>query len=256
MKLITLNLWGGKVIEPLTKFVSEQKDTVDIFCLQEVFDKAKGQYSKPPQRDGEPEFDVHTELKDHLQSLLPDHDSYFCNLIEDYFGLTIFIRKNIDVRATGEISVYDNPLGVIRGGTCSRKMQWMEISHPEHKDKTFSIMNVHGLWNGQGKTDTPERIEQSRRIKEFMGTINGPKILCGDFNLSPDTQSLIALREGMRDLVQESGATTTRTSYYTRASTSGAFADYIFVSPEVIVNDFKVMPDEVSDHAALYVDFE
>ncbi len=36
----------------------------------------------------------------------------------------------------------------------------------------------------------------------------------------------------------------------------GRIADYALVSPDVAVVDFKVLPDEVSDHAAMYLDFE
>ena len=33
------------------------------------------------------------------------------------------------------------------------------------------------------------------------------------------------------------------------------FNGYVFVSPNITVNQFHVLPDEVSDHAALYLDF-
>ena len=38
MKLITLNVWGGKVFEPLMDFFKKRAGDTDIFCLQEVFD--------------------------------------------------------------------------------------------------------------------------------------------------------------------------------------------------------------------------
>ena len=40
MKLITLNIWGGHVRNPLMEFVSSHSD-IDIFCLQEVYHNAK-----------------------------------------------------------------------------------------------------------------------------------------------------------------------------------------------------------------------
>ena len=33
------------------------------------------------------------------------------------------------------------------------------------------------------------------------------------------------------------------------------FADYILVSPDIVVKHFQVLPDEVSDHAPLLVEF-
>ncbi len=69
----------------------------------------------------------------------------------------------------------------------------------------------------------------------------------------PDTQS-IALFEshGLKNLIKEHTITSTRTSLYDK---SEKYADYIFVTKGIQVNDFKVLPDEVSDHAPLYLDF-
>jgi endonuclease/exonuclease/phosphatase family metal-dependent hydrolase len=128
-------------------------------------------------------------------------------------------------------------------------MQWVEC---ESNNQTYSILNVHGLWNGRGKSDTPDRIAQSMRIRHFMDTINTPKILCGDFNLRPNTQSMHIIEEGMTNLITANKVRSTRTSYYKK---SEKFADYILTSPEIKINQFEVMSEEVSDHAALYLDF-
>ena len=57
--------------------------------------------------------------------------------------------------------------------------------------------------------------------------------------------------EGLRNLVKEYGIISTRTSFYEK---EGKMADYALVSPELNVLDFRVLPDEVSDHAALYLE--
>jgi endonuclease/exonuclease/phosphatase family metal-dependent hydrolase len=61
------------------------------------------------------------------------------------------------------------------------------------------------------------------------------------------------LEDGMRNLIREYKITSTRTSFYPKTE---KFADYFFVSPEVQVNDFQVLPDEVSDHAPLLLSFK
>jgi endonuclease/exonuclease/phosphatase family metal-dependent hydrolase len=116
---------------------------------------------------------------------------------------------------------------------------------------TYTIFNVHGLWNGRGKTDTDERIAQSQRIRECIDLISGPKIVCGDFNLRPDTQSLTLIAHGMNDLIKTFGVASTRTSLYPKAE---RFADYIFVTPDITVKKFAVLPDVVSDHAPLLLE--
>jgi len=85
-----------------------------------------------------------------------------------------------------------------------------------------------------------------------MDTINTPKILCGDLNLRPDTESMRILEHGMNNLITEYSIQSTRTRYYTKPE---KFADYILTSPEILINEFRVMPEEVSDHCPLYLDF-
>ena len=113
-------------------------------------------------------------------------------------------------------------------------------------------MNVHGLWNGNGKTDSPERIKQSQKIREFIDSEEAPKILCGDLNLRPDTESVKILGKGLHNLIQIHNITSTRTSLYPKEE---RFADYIFTSPEIPINAFQVLEAEVSDHSPLLIDF-
>ncbi len=242
MKLMTLNIWGGHVKEPLLKFIKEYED-VDIFCFQEVYNQAPSKISTEDRA-------VCLTIFSEIQSLLPNHQGMFRPIVKGVYGLALFVRKNMDVLGEGEISIHDNPNYPGHGPTHARNLQWVECGIDK---KIYSIVNVHGLWNGQGKTDTPERIAQSQRIRAFLDTINIPTLLCGDFNLRPDTESVEILAKGMRNLVQEYKVTSTRTSLYHKEE---KFADYIFTSPDIVVNDFEVLKDAVSDHAPLLLDFE
>jgi exonuclease III len=68
-----------------------------------------------------------------------------------------------------------------------------------------------------------------------------------------DGQSLAILEEGMKNLIKEYGVTDTRSSLYTKPI---RFADYILVSPEIRINNFKVLAEEVSDHLPMVLEFE
>jgi endonuclease/exonuclease/phosphatase family metal-dependent hydrolase len=103
-----------------------------------------------------------------------------------------------------------------------------------------------------GKTDSLERIARSQKIREFMDTVRAPKILCGDFNLRPDTESVKILEMGMSNLIQMNNIVSTRTPLYEKDE---KFANYIFTSPEITVVSFKVLNDEVSDHSPLLLEF-
>ena len=122
----------------------------------------------------------------------------------------------------------------------------------DHEGQPYTICNLHGHWTPSNKGDNEARLEQSYNIKKILDSIEGAKILCGDFNLAPDTKSMKILENDMRNLVKEYKVTSTRSHFYTKEV---KFADYIMVSPEVKVKDFKVLQDVVSDHLPLLLEF-
>lgn len=245
MKLITLNMWLGRVAEPLTKFLNEKSGT-DIFLFQEIVD-IRLRNNAQAQENAEKVFEV--------GKILTGHNSYFAPAKPDGFGLASFVKKGIEVKEEESIFIHKDKDAMVDKDwtTVGKNMQYIKIVSG---GKNYSIFNLHGLWIGTGKFDTEERIKQSEKIIEFIKKFDGNKILCGDFNLRPDTKSIKMIEDelGLRNLVTEYGVPTTRTSLYTK--TEEKFADYIFVSPGIEVLDFKVLPEEVSDHAALYLEFK
>jgi len=108
------------------------------------------------------------------------------------------------------------------------------------------------LWHKSGKDDIPERIKQSGKVKTFLDSVSGPKIVCGDLNLNINTKSLEILKKGMRELVTENNILSTRSSFYLKEP---KHADYMLVSKDIEVKEFKVLPNIVSDHLPLYLEF-
>src|SRR5581483_7148606 len=96
------------------------------------------------------------------------------------------------------------------------------------------ILNVHGKWYPGQKLDDTDRLEQSKIILEFAQKFSGPKIICGDFNLMPQTQSIAMLEGDYRNLIKDFGITNTRNEASWKAHNNKQyFADYTFVSPEI-----------------------
>jgi endonuclease/exonuclease/phosphatase family metal-dependent hydrolase len=84
-----------------------------------------------------------------------------------------------------------------------------------------------------------------------MDRFQNDKLLIGDYNLNPDTESLKKLEEhGLVNLISAHGVTSTRSSHYTK---EGKYADYALLSPTVQVEKFEVLADEVSDHLPLHL---
>ena len=225
-------------------FVRRESANTDIFCFQEIFHCATGKTDKWK--------DCAYELYMDIASVIPGFGGYYHTHFRDYYGLATFVRSPLAPVSVTETFVHKfkefEP-----GEEEALHARNIQITSYERPAK-FSVVNFHGLWNGQGKGDSPDRLEQSRKIVDALKTLEGEVILCGDFNLNPDTESIATIEAaGLRNLVKEYGVTSTRTSLYPKP---GRFADYIFVSDGVRVNDFRVLPDEVSDHAPLLLEFE
>ena len=126
----------------------------------------------------------------------------------------------------------------------------MEFVKLNINNKVINILNVHGLWTGKGKSDSEDRIKQSQNIIDFIKTLEEETVLCGDFNLNPDTESIKMFENfGLKNLIRENNTSSTRTSLYIKDE--NPFADYTFVSKDVEVKSFEIMPHEVSDHSAM-----
>lgn len=254
MRLVSLNVWGGKVFDPLMKFVTEQAAQTDIFCFQEVFHNEVG--------EAELTDTYHPNLFNELATRLPGHQGSFA-LYEsghsysapvDYaleFGVAIFIRKDWEITEQGTVWVTDRDKDE-KSAFLDRNMQFATVQSPQGP---FSICNLHGIWlENVGKIDAPIRLEQSRAVRAQMKRLAQPQILCGDFNLNPDTKSLRILEEGMRNLIREYQIPSTRNEFY--KSDVSQFADYTIVSPEITKTGFAVPDLPISDHRPMILEFE
>jgi len=256
MKVLSLNTWGGKAgPDELISFLKNQSD-IDIFCLQEVWKGGRDVIESWNVVEG-----MDDELFVKIQTALPSYKSYFRPHFKEVFGLAIFIKDTYEVIAEGSLYIYKEA-GFVSGedqGDHARILQYVTV---ETDAGVRTIVNVHGIWQPMsqeendlygGKRDNVDRIEQSTRIVTFLGTLNNPYVLLGDFNLLPNTESIAMIeRIGTRNLIKEYGITSTRTIHFKWKT---KFADYVFVHEEVEVKDFKVLSDSVSDHSPLYLDF-
>jgi len=248
MKLITLS---GKVYDPLIKFLQKYSKTTDIFCFQEILKGGNGKTNR-----GE----TKSSYED-IENIFTDYIGYFSeygeggyysesskNLDFDY-GVVCFVKKSCKQSFVGGVSLY-NP-----------ERKWNDYSGRFAAGSSIAItvsdyviVNVHGLWQGSVKVDTEARLEQSKRIIDLANKIEGKKIICGDFNLEPHTESIKMIESlPMKNLIKEYKVTSTRSSFYDK---DVKFSDYVFVDYDVNVLNFQVLPDEVSDHLPLLLEFE
>ncbi len=123
------------------------------------------------------------------------------------------------------------------------------------EERKLYIINVHGDSRPINKQDSEERIYQSQTIIDFLKDKAGLKIVGGDFNLFPDTQSVKMFEEcGYRNLIREYNIDTTRNELAWIYPEKHLFADYAFVGPGVEVIDFQVPKNEISDHLPMILE--
>lgn len=250
MKLITLNTWAGREKVPFEDFLKTHAPFTDIFCFQEIFNDLD---EETPTSN----YITHDEGNRHIlkevADILTDFDVYFCPVSENVYGIAIFLKKGMEIIASGEVMLYENPSFDPSDelNDHNRKMQWVHIKKDR---KDVIVMNVHGHWDPSGKEDTLNRLDQSKLINKFIESTGVvPKILVGDFNLLPETESIKMIEKNFTNLITKYNIPTTRTALYTG---DDKHTDYVFVSPEVLVEKFEALPDVVSDHVPLALSFD
>lgn len=261
MKLICLNIWGGKIHDKVLDFIKQNASTTDIFCFQEIFRSDREVIT----------HNSYSNIIKEVEALLPDFNGFFYPTSDHgdtggyvdfklYFGQETFIKKDIDVIENGNVFIHKdyNELTLYPNGKPNFPRNFVYTILEKDKKK-FLVLNVHGFWEPAAKIDNQKRFRQSQIILDFVQKYNLPKVVAGDFNLRITTKSLTMLDEKLRNLVKEYKVPTTRSLLYDhkwRVESDDKYADYIFVSEDVKVLDFKVLQDQVSDHLPLYLEFE
>jgi exonuclease III len=242
MRLVALNIWGGNLLDKLVDFVYEQSDCTHIFCFQEVIDSKKDVTDLGYRYGGR----TLRTLTKQLRGFKPYSTGPYTSFGE---CLTTFVRNDIQVRENKwEILVPQQKTGEYSIGS---NLQYVTM---KTGDREFLVANVHGFWINGNNGDTTERIDQSKKIINVLTRFKEPKILCGDLNLAPDTKSIAMLEGSMSNLTKKYAIETTRSSFAEK--NKGRIVDYLFVSPDIDVRDFKTVDSKASDHLALRLDFQ
>ncbi|WFE25704.1 endonuclease/exonuclease/phosphatase family protein [Solwaraspora sp. WMMD791] len=263
MRIVSVNAWGGAQAEELLPWLSDC--AADVVCLQEVT-RTPGLTGWTRFSDGERDLPQRANLFDDVRAVLPRHQAFF--LTSDTgpvtdgtgarhrqdFGVATVVAERLPVVGVdsafvhgafvehAEWTVADRPRVALAVGTVGRA-----------DGRRVWVVQVHGLRDPAGKVDTPARRAQAVRLAELVQRVRDPDdlvVVCGDFNLLPDSATFDVLRDiGLTDLV---GTADTRTSHYPKPV---RHASYLLVSDVAVVERFEIVRQpEVSDHRALLLD--
>ncbi len=231
------------------EYIRRQADAVDVFCFQEVLKGGVGCTGRGEVKD----------LYEKLQSILPEHEGVFfayadggyysesSSTLDFVYGVACFVRKGIPFSELGGTHLFppephwEDGYGQVAAGA----MQVLQVDG-------LVVAHIHGLWQeGTQKRDCEARFGQLAIIQHYLAQYNGKVVLCGDFNVAPDTRFLYALTEQYRDLVREYAVTSTRSNLYDKEQ---RFADYVLLDPSLPVHAFRPEEVTVSDHLPLVVE--
>ncbi len=265
MRILSLNAWGGRLHEPLIRYLAEADP--DIACIQEVVHAPATDRDWLDYRDDGMQLPQRANLFAEMAEALPGHCAFFCPAargdlydgdrpVSSQWGLATYVRANLPVIGQSHDFVHGDfsPDGFgehprSRNAHAVRLFDF-ELECP------VTVAHMHGLRDFAGKEDSPPRATQAERLVELIMQVwrEGEKlVVCGDFNVLPGSLTFEALSGlGLTDLVTTRGHDDTRTSYYEK---SPRFADYMLVNEAVTVHDFQIVAEpEVSDHRALVLE--
>ena len=261
MRVLSLNVWSGKLLSPLLDFLAACD--ADVLCLQEMLHSSVAMSTEIFGVEG-----ARLNLFDEVCQCLPRYQSFFCPASQKFphdpaigdipvlYGIATFVRGGIPVIRQRVDFVHKDFEIIPRGEPPLPRVAHAFTVWDARHSESVAIAHMHGLWIPAGKKDTSERILQARRFAKLLEDMQpeGKCIACGDWNVLPGSETFDVLgRLGMRDLVTHCGFTDTRTSYYDKP---GRYADYMCMSLNMKAEGFRVLAEpEVSDHRALLLEF-
>ncbi|KKS93628.1 MAG: hypothetical protein UV70_C0008G0027 [Parcubacteria group bacterium GW2011_GWA2_43_13] len=188
MKIIQLNIWGGRYLKEAVAFFKQEN--ADIICLQEV---TSGIFTKAESSDVQG-IDVYEYIKKELGydgvfekcfSAEVDGDiSHRGNAILSRYPLTDMYTEfydypftRFDMNMEGREYAHTQPQNFI-------------VAHVETPQGKMRVMCTHMAWSRVCE-DTERRIGQIKKIITYLESVPDEQtLLCGDFNIHPQSESL------------------------------------------------------------------
>ncbi|MDE1941368.1 MAG: hypothetical protein KGI66_04575, partial [Patescibacteria group bacterium] len=189
---------------------------------------------------------------------LPTHSGYFAAYLKDShygespkdfsFGIATFVRSDIGHSFYKSVELLDlsRTWSDYSGRSAAGVALAVEV-------EGFAVINIHGTWQDLVVEDTEAKIEESHKLIGLADEMPGRKILCGDFNLAPETRAIKVLDGAFVNLIDKNRITDTRGPLYTR---SLRFADYIFTGQDVHARTLTVPGVSISDHLPLILEVD
>ncbi len=241
MKLIQLNIWGGKFINQMAAFFGDEKP--DIVCMQEVHEMpGLTNYLFGPLHEIK-------ELSNFSESFMAPYFEFNYMNRKTSYGNAILSQQK--ARNTKTIFTRGQFTKNYDTDTAPADQEPYNFLHVE-LENGLHVLTYHGLYVPGSKAGNDETLVHTQMIIDYIQTLPGPVILTGDLNLTPDSPTIQLLDKSLRNLSAENNLTNT----YNQFGMHAVVCDYIFVNDKVKVKSFAVSEALVSDHKPLILEFD
>ena len=243
MKILQLNIWGGKLDKNIANLL--KREDADVVCLQEVVHVEGGSSY------------FFLDLEELLTATGYEHFYHTPSWSGKYmrreanWGNSILSKvpfKNTHSFYTYQEKVENFDFLEDTDYNAGRSLQHVVVPH---ESGLLNILNHHGYHLREHKNGNDETMRQCGLIADYAKKLEGSVVLCGDFNLIPTSPSLEQINAVLVNHVKEKVIISTRTPLTPKTEA----CDFIFTSPDIGVKNFQVLDDIVSDHKALTIEF-
>lgn len=250
IKALTLNIWGGKLLERAADFI--YKENPDIVFLQEVYDGTGDLDSK------------YRSLSIFQEKLRYSYCSFEPSFIDRGpsgdipQGNAVLSRFPAGNQRTIFFDIPFGKFSLEKADSQSGINQFIPMSmlntNIKINNKDVNTYSVHGIWGFDGE-DSERRLAMSKTIVDEVKDKENV-ILAGDFNLNPHTKTIKNIENYLQNVFKNELASTFNMKHKKLAGYATAAVDMIFVSKSIkIINHY--MPDvDVSDHMPLVCELE
>lgn len=241
IKFIQVNIYKGKYLDALIKFLNEQKP--DFVSMQEVASGDIGYFG-----------DKNTNIYEILQRSTGyfgyfESDQKFSDSPNSVTGNAVLSRYPIESTNYLEVSKF-RPMTVAEFSDpvfFSRDSHTLVDATVNFEGTKIHILSSHGAWTAP-PTDTEETIGGATKMANYLKSLNEPFIFGIDFNAVIQSKTVGIVNRVAKNLLLESGILQTTHPKIHKIAPRGFLIDFIFTSSEFKLLNIEAPEIIVSDH--------
>ncbi len=240
VKILSLNLWRGALIENTIEFL--KKENPDILILQEVH-SGTDPALQPSLRSFELIKETFDYIDDYYEAGLLHHrpEGKIPEGVAIFSGFPITSRNMTYFNETFNDDYHD----ILENyPSYPRMLQHASLNTPAGE---VNVFNIHGVWDLDGDNYSERRQNMSRIIIEAIR--DKPNvILGGDTNAKPTNQAMQDIEQHLTSVFGDELTTTFNMRRKDNPGYATAAVDLLFVSPNIEILSKKCPDVDISDH--------